>query len=156
MSNVLNFKMLTLLSGKIVSSLKLNPALRKLLSEGFILHEGCYFLKSLYKQQSHINGADFKDRTGYECFVNSIHFDDYVDTDVFEQALLFSNDLIKTWDVENNSLSLRLILSETDFGFNLKFCLYRENEDWIDENDVDKFEEALIIFNSCANGSAYF
>jgi len=41
-----------------------------------------------------------------------------------------------------------LVLSETDFGFNLKFHLLREEENWINENDIDKFEEALIVFKS--------
>lgn len=148
MNNILNFKMFILLIKKVVLNYKLNAVLRELLSEGFIIHKGCYFLKSLYKHQSHINESDFTDSTGYECFINSIHFDDYVDNDVFEQALLFSNNLINEWNTQNNGIILKLILSETDFGFNLKFHLYREGEDWINENDIDKFEEALIIFNS--------
>jgi len=148
MNNVLNFKMLSLLINKVVINFQLNVALQELLSEGFIFYKGCYFLKSLYKQQNHINQSDFIDSTGYECFINSIHFDDYVNNSVFEQALLFSNNLIKVWNVQNNGLILKLILSETDFGFNLKFHLYRKAEQWINENDIDKFDEALIIFNS--------
>lgn len=149
MSNVLNFKMLFLLINKVVNNFQLNAALQELLSEGFIFHKECYFLRSLYKQQNHINQSDFIDNTGYECFINSIHFDDYVNTDVLEQALLFSDNLIKVWNVQNNGLALKLILSETDFGFNLKFHLHREDEQWINENDIDKFDEALIIFNTC-------
>lgn len=149
MRNILNLKMLILLIKKAAFNYKLNKTLLELLSEGFIMHKGRYFLKSLHKHQSHINESDFTDDTGYECFINSIHFDDYVDNDVFEQALLFSDSLIKEWNAQNNGLVLMLILSETDFGFNLKFHLYREEENWINENDINKFEEALIVFNSC-------
>lgn len=134
---------------KAASNYNLNSALLDLLSEGFIIQKGRYFLKSLHEHQSHINDLDFTDDTGYECFINSIHFDDYVSNDVFEQALLFSENLIKVWNAQNNGLVLMLVLSETDFGFNLKFHLYREEENWINENDIDKFEEALIVFNSC-------
>lgn len=149
MKNILNLKMLLLLIKKAASNYKLNSALLELLSEGFIIQKGRYFLKFLHEHQSHINESDFTDDTGYECFINSIHFDDYVDNDVFEQALLFSENLIKVWNAQNNGLVLMLVLSETDFGFNLKFHLYREEENWINENDIDKFEEALIVFNSC-------
>ena len=148
MNNVLNFKMLSLILKKVALNFQLNAALQKLLNEGFIFHEGCYFLKTLYKQQSHINQSDFIDSTGYECFINSIHFDDYIENNVFEQALLFSDNLIKKWNIQNNGLVLKLILSETDFGFNLKFHLYREYEHWINENDIDKFEEAIIVFKN--------
>jgi hypothetical protein len=140
--------MLLLLIKKAASNYKLNSGLLELLSEGFIIQKGRYFLKALHEYQSHINDTDFTDDTGYECFINSIHFDDYVSNDVFEQALLFSENLIKVWNAQNNGLVLMLVLSETDFGFNLKFHLYREEENWINENDIDKFEEALIVFNS--------
>lgn len=141
--------MISLLINKVVTGFQLNPILEKLLSDGFTCHKGCYFLKSLYKLQNHINQSDFIDSTGYECFINSIHFDDYVNENIIEQALLFSDHLIRVWNTENNGLILRLILSETDFGFNLKFHLFREQEKWINENDIDKFKEALVIFNSC-------
>jgi len=140
--------MLMILVKKVVLNYKLNTSLLELLSEGFIIYKGCYFLKSLHKIQGHINEFDFTDATGYECFINSIHIDDYVDNDVLEQALLFSDSLINEWNAQNNGLILKLILSETDFGFNLKFHLRREKEDWINEKDINKFEEALIVFNS--------
>ncbi len=140
--------MLRLLIKKVAFNYTLNTALLELLSEGFISYKGCHFLKSLNKHQSHINESDFTDHIGHECFINSIHFDDYVENDVFEQALLFSDSLIKDWNAQNNGLVLILILSQTDFGFNLKFHLHREGENWINENDINKFEEALVVFNS--------
>ena len=152
MNTVLNIKMFSLLVKNAVKNVHLDIALQEILSGGFILDKECYFLKSLHKQQSHINQSDFTDKTGYECFINSIHFDDYVSIDTFEQALLFSDSLVKLWNVQNNHSTLRLILSETDFGFNLKFHLYRENKQWIDENDIDKFEEAIIVFNNSRYG----
>lgn len=153
MNNCLNAKMLKIFINKIILDFKLNDALENLLSEGFIYDNGCYFLKSLRKQQSHVNELSFNDRTGYECFINSIHIDDYVGVNVFEQALLFSDHLISKWNIQDNGLVIKIILSETDFGFNLKFHLSRERENWINENDVDKFEEGLIIFSSVVMGN---
>lgn len=149
MSNVLNFKMLNLFIKKVAVNSKLCTPLQKLISGGFIFHNGCYFLRSLYGIQSHISESDFIDATGYECFINSIHIDDYVEIDLFEQAMLFADKLIELWKIQNNGLILTVILSETEFGFNIKFHTCRKNEQWINEDEMDKFEEAMILLNSC-------
>jgi len=149
MKNILNYKMLLCIFKQISENKKLNDNLNHLLLEGFLFYEDCCFLTTLYKQQNHINKSDFIDKTGYECFINSVHIDDYVEKDLFEQVILFSIKLIELWNNQNNKLILNMILSETDFGFNLKFHVYRENERWINENEICKFEEAIIIFNTC-------
>lgn len=148
MNNVLNNKMRELLFKQVIANYELSPALQQLLIEGFVCHNECYFLQSLYEQQSHVKTANFTDPIAHECFINSIHIDDYVSVNILEHALLFADQLIHKWHTENNEGSLKLILAETDFGFNLKFHLCRENADWLNENDIDKFKEALLLFNS--------
>ncbi|SFO39209.1 hypothetical protein SAMN05421741_14917 [Paenimyroides ummariense] len=148
MSSVLNLKMFSIFVDAIVLKFKIESQLQELLSEGFIEHNGCYLLKTLYKQNQHINKSDFPDSVSYECLINSVHVDDYVDTDFFEQALLFSMKIIEIWNSKYADLRLNLILSQTDFGFNLKFHLHRKNEQWINKNEIDNFEEALIVFSN--------
>ncbi len=149
MKHVLNPKMLKLIVKKVVLNYQLNATLLNLLSDGFVVNKECYFLKSLYKKQRHIKASYFADNVGYEGFINSIHFSDYIEDNIFEQALLFSDRLIKEWNALNNGLILMLFLSQTDSGFLLKFHLYRGKDRWIEEDDICKFEEPIIIFNSC-------
>ncbi|MFN5310724.1 MAG: hypothetical protein ACK5C0_14840 [Candidatus Kapaibacterium sp.] len=147
MNNVLNNKMYAIFLNKIVLKHKINSALRAIVESGFILHNGCYFLKSLYNKQTHIKESDFIDLTGFECFINSIHIDDYAEIDLFEQAILFADELINLWKNQKSGLVLKLILSETDFGFNVKFHTFRKGQDWIVEDELEKFEEAIIVMS---------
>ena len=148
MYSILNLKMLFLIFGKVTFNHQLKISLQKLLDSGFKNSNDCYFLETLFNQQSHIQQSDFIDKTGYECFINSIHIDDYVEKDYFEQAILFASNLVELWNCSNYGKKLLIIVSETDFGFNLKFHLKRESEQWIDIKDINKFEEALIVIHS--------
>jgi hypothetical protein len=148
MESILNAKMLLLMFKKVTSNHQLEISLQKLLENGFKISNDCYFLDTLFNQQKHIKESDFIDKTGYECFINSIHIDDYVENDFFEQTMLFAKYLIELWNKNNYDKSIVIIIGETDFGFNLKFHLHREGEQWISIKDIDRFEESLIVINS--------
>ena len=157
MKNLLNSKMLFLIFQKLISKQKLDSSLKKLLSTGFIISNNCFFLKCLFENQKHIKESDFIDKVGYECFINSIHIDDYVQNNLFEQSILFAEKLINLWNAQNSGKNLKIILVETYFGFNLKFHIERENEEWIDENELNNFKEGIIIINiprshKCSDG----
>ena len=48
------------------------------------------FLKKLYQNDTNATADDFIDSTGYECFVNSLHVDDYVHDNYLQQAIIFA------------------------------------------------------------------
>jgi hypothetical protein len=124
---------------------KLNSELLKIAASNFIEINDCWFLNSLLNKQLHIKSSEFIDKTGYECFVNSLHIDDFVKKNFLSQAILFIGEIIENWVNLNNHKSLEIILSETDFGISIKFHLVRENEEWIAINDVEKFTEGIMI-----------
>ena len=146
--NVFNLKMFQLFSDSLKKEKKLDFSLNELLSDGFINRNECFLLTKLYKNQAHISANDLIDKIGYECFVNSLHIDDYVDNDHFIQTILFSEAILKLWNESNNKEVLEVIVSETDFGFNIKFHVKRNNEVWIDLNDLNNIEEAIMVLNS--------
>lgn len=137
--------MLEKLIGLQIIKSKLEESLAQLTSDGFVEKDGCVFLKSLFILQSHYTEKYFVDNTGYECFVNSIHIDDYVDGDYLIQCVLFMDHVINELEIHKINGSFTFILSETQFGANFKFHLTREKEVWINSHDVDKFEEPLFL-----------
>lgn len=143
--NSFNFNMFQLILRQIGVGKKLEPSLLEIFSDGFLVMNDCYFLKELFQQQTHANASDFVDKTGYECFINSLHIDDYVKNDFFIQAMFLTERVILEWNKLNNHLLLEVILSETDFGVNVKFHVLRQNEIWINENELNKFSEAVMI-----------
>jgi hypothetical protein len=146
--NVLNSKMFYLIFNSIFINQKLSLELSKFFKEGFVLINGCYFLKKLHKHSTQILESNFTDKTGYESFVNSFHIDGYIENNLFEQTILFSDLLIKEWQELKTNLNLIVIISQTDFGYNIKFHTERLNEKYINENELHKFKEAVLIIKS--------
>lgn len=145
---IFNNKMFSLFGNTKLKTKTLNAKLLHLMKDGFINKNGCYFLDTLYKKNKHITQEDFIDKTGYECFINSFHVDDYVNKNYVEQGYLFLKNLFEMWNLNNDALILIGLLSQTEFGANIKFYIKRKNEEWLKLQDVDEFEEPLLIMNS--------
>ncbi|WP_257667528.1 hypothetical protein [Parapedobacter tibetensis] len=137
-----------MLIGSLAYGKKLSKILIALLEEGFIVENGGYFLEVLLKAQKHIGGKDFIDNTGYECFINSLHIDDYIDDDLFVQSLLFVRELSSKWREFNTEETLEIILSQTDFGFNIKFHVVRIGEEYVNKPKLNDFREAVLILQN--------
>src|SRR5690606_37457150 len=95
--NMFNLQMFRLIYNLIVKDQKLDGSLKHLISEGFIINNQSFLLKKLLIQQSHIKLSDFVDKSGYECFINSLHIEDYVNDNFIIQAFIFSKTLIEEW-----------------------------------------------------------
>lgn len=119
-----------------------------ILENGFIEVNQCVLLKYQYDLQSHISRADFVDDTGYECFINSIHIDDYVEANCLSQAIMYAQRLIEMWASLYRELPLEVIISSTDIGVNIRFHKLRKGENWINLNDLEKFQESLIVIRN--------
>ena len=58
-------------------STALPKKLSKILEEGIVGIDNCFFFRCFYEANSHINQRDFEDNTSYENFINEFHLDDY-------------------------------------------------------------------------------
>lgn len=143
-----NNKMLKLLLMNFAKTSCLDEKLSELLNEGVVFINDCFMLKKIYNQQKHYDLFDFTDKTQYECFINSFHLDDYIDDDFLTQALIFSDSVIDLWKETKINNKLNIVLSQTDFGINLKFYIVRANENWINPIEIESFEEAILLCSS--------
>ncbi|SEI52191.1 hypothetical protein SAMN05216327_102202 [Dyadobacter sp. SG02] len=137
--------MFYLVNQMLTISNSIDDRLVELISGGFVVVDDCYILKSLYENNRHIKLREFEDKTGFECFVNSFHVDDYIEDDFLIQSLLFTGLLFQEWKGLSTNAILEVIVSETDFGMNVKFHAMRNGEVWANDSDLDEFEEALLV-----------
>jgi hypothetical protein len=142
---VLNEKMFNLIYKIPHREHHLDKHLESIIEAGFKELNGYYFISSLVKNSQSVIASDFPDKAGFECFVNSIHIDDYVDTDFLQQGLLFVEKVFEVWNDKNKSLPLVGVISKTEFGANVKFYFQRPNEVYINITDIDKFEDPVLI-----------
>ena len=121
--------------------------LTDLLAQGFCKINDCFFLSSLATKKTIASNTDFPDKTGYECFINSIHIDDYTSSDYLANAHLFAELAFRIWHKEGQKGTLQAIISSDEFGASIKFHFLREGESWID-SDLSKYEDAILVLNS--------
>jgi hypothetical protein len=95
---------------------------------------------------------DFPDRTGYECFANHIHIDDYVlkhtPQHLVEQALALAASLKARLCTAAPDLFFRFIISANDDGCTLRFHSVRADEQW-ETQDLEQYkQEAVLVIES--------
>ncbi|MDH4610373.1 hypothetical protein [Pseudomonas sp. BN102] len=122
-------------------------ALVEILKEGFIIKGECVVLAALAKMCGSVSLADFPDKTGYESFVNSIHIDDYVESEFLHRAISFSRALIDIWKVSGIDGDIRVIICGDELGAVIKFHFVREGEDWV-SSDLELYEDAVMVVDS--------
>lgn len=133
----------------------LNNKLAALLNSGFVRTGGAYLLKTQAKF-SKTPTTSFQDLTGYECFVNHIHIDDYLtdmDTDPnqlinLEQGIAFARRIVE--ELASSFLQERftIIVAYGQSGCSVRFHLMRSGERWISDNLDDYEEEALLVLET--------
>ncbi|MBT6435115.1 MAG: hypothetical protein HOK28_18605 [Deltaproteobacteria bacterium] len=134
-----------------INHFSLAESLKKLASEGFTQVDDFVFLKHCYKTNTNVSAESFPDATGYECFINSIHIDDYVSCDYLAQAVLFTRSLFESFNDLGLQSSLVCVMSMDELGLNIKFYLARINELYLNE-DLDGYDEAVLIIDSSEPG----
>ena len=105
------------------------------------------FLASLAKLDTNITATDFPDKTGHECFVNSIHVEDYVDSNYLSYACSFVNECFDIWRLEGRKDHLNAIISMDEFSTVVKLHVVRDGESWLSEN-LDEYSEAILLVDS--------
>jgi|SRR5690554_811540 len=141
--NIMNHAMRELVN-TIVERKILPPEMRKIIKSGFINKNDCIFLKKLVSKKTNVSEIDFIDKTGYECFINSLHIDDYVESDFLSYAVSFIFELFKGWKQNKN---LQAIISIHESGAVVKLYEERIGESWIASN-IEDYEEAILAIDS--------
>jgi hypothetical protein len=124
----------------------LNAELNGLTSEGFTKEKDCFFLSVLYKKNINASLENFPDRTGFECFVNSIHIDDYVNENYFKTSLSFIKSIIKNCSSSFIGEQMRFIIVNNEFGCVVKFHIVRNGESWLSDS-LDGYADEVMVFD---------
>lgn len=126
---------------------ELPSSLSELITPGFCEQDGCIFFVSLRVRDTNATTSDFPDKTGYECFVNSIHIDDFVQFDYLPYACLFVETCFAMWRRSGIRGDIKAIISSDELGALVKFHLVRDSETWVDQ-DLEKYEDGILVVDS--------
>ncbi|WP_256576907.1 MULTISPECIES: hypothetical protein [unclassified Pseudomonas] len=128
----------------------LEGELGRIARSGFVERDGCIFIAAL-NPQSHMNLDSFPDRTGYECFVNSVHIDDYVSADFLATAIFWLSLVLDQWNKSALPGVLQGSVSNDEFGATVKVHVLRPDESWLSD-DLEGYEQAVLTINSGDRG----
>lgn len=114
---------------------------------GFTRREDCIIFSGQHGSQS-----NFPDSTGYECFANHIHIDDFVSESssghLVEQALALAVSLNERLCKFSPNTAFRFIIAANQDGCTLRFHVIRAGEQWETEDLALYSEEAVAVVDS--------
>jgi|HubBroStandDraft_2_1064218.scaffolds.fasta_scaffold676753_1 hypothetical protein len=119
--------------------------LKEIARGGIINIDGCSLLA---REVGHTNATvnDFPDKTGFECFVNHIHLDEYASEFLIGQTICFVSEVLNDWNKKHAEGELNAIVGLKD-GATVRFHRRRENEFWL-AGDLDGYNEAILEISS--------
>ena len=124
--------------------------LSDLLSAGFVDQGGCVFFAQFAKRTSGANRSDFPDLTGYECFVNHVHIDDYVeDADAQTLAALgvtFARRLCELLSARSDEFNI--IVGSDELSCSVRFHRLRAGEAWLSDDLESYRDEAIAVLTT--------
>ena len=152
-----NKKMRQLLKGIELKSLEENfplPRNIQTLAENVFLDANdCILLQELAEQGKFVQLEDFPDKTGYECFVNKFHVEDYLAKSVFSQqdllkhAMAFAYKLEGTLLAKYSDISFELVISIQKLSCVAYLHIIRENEAWVAQ-DIESYRSEGVLVMS--------
>ncbi|MCZ7462798.1 hypothetical protein [Rhizobium rhizogenes] len=142
----INSKMSRLLCNATVDR-PLDPSLKALLRSGFSRLGDCELLTGLLTRIQNAVPKDFSDAVGFECFVNSIHVEDYDQDEPLSQAIVFVLELFKIWDEIKSHQILIAIISADEDSVVVRFHLNRPDQQWLND-DLEKYLDAILQVDS--------
>jgi len=113
--------------------------LLKLLNAGFSEEEQCVFLKPL-KAAAAVKPADFPNRTAYECFVNHIHIEQYLENgglpplEMLGRGLALARELKSRLADLHGTRHFRIIVAFHGVTCSVRFHTIRPDEEWVDKD----------------------
>lgn len=144
---ILNSKMRARFS-KIDCSVRLDPVLQRIADSGFVADGGRIFLAALLPAETNVSTDSFPDDTGYECFINSLHVEDFTCDAPLPQAIRFVSEVFLAWRRRGDRRSLSAVVSSVDEqSAVVKFHVVRAHEKWLG-GDPDDYLEAILATDS--------
>ena len=127
--------------------------LLQLLNAGFAEEEKCVFLKQL-KQGAPVKPADFPNRTAYECFVNHIHIEEYLENgglpplEMLGRGLALARELKSRLAALHGAKHFRIIVAFHGVSCTVRFHTIRPDESWVDKDAGALGAEGVAVFET--------
>lgn len=135
-----------------ISAINLNHNLHKLLIPKFVKVHDTILLKT-QKKLTKVSIDAFPDLTGYECFVNHVHIEDYIESvcsqkELFKQGLSFATMLANELKLSFPNKPFWVILSVNKSSCNVRFHQLRKDERWLADNIEEYTKEAIMVLET--------
>jgi len=125
-----------------------------LLDEGCTEEEQCVFLSRL-KKESRVQRLDFPDLTAYECFVNHVHVEDYLENgglpplELLGGGMAFASELGERLRRLHGTKHFRIIVaSDGGATCTVRFHTVRHEEEWAGKNSNGFKEEVIAVIET--------
>jgi len=130
-----------------VGNSSLSPVLREIVDCGFENQEDCFFLKALLSLGSSVTRNDFQDCTAYECFINSVHVEDYDENNPLGQAVALIRYVFDAWRLYTPVTGLIAVVSVDEYSVVTKFHANRTTEQWL-SSDIEDYDDPVLSIES--------
>src|SRR5690242_13732807 len=110
-----------------------------LLNAGFVEEDECVFL-ALLKKDAAVQRIDFPNRTAYECFVNHIHIENYLENgglpplEMLGRGLALARELSERLSHLHGARHFRIIVAFPGVTCTVRFHTIRPDEEWVDKD----------------------
>jgi hypothetical protein len=128
-----------------------SPDLLQVLNSGFVVWEGCIFLKKQFELSKGIKSIKFIDKTDIECYVNHMHIEDYIEGQIelsrvalLKEALSFVSRLKSELSKRYPNFSFKVIVACRDESSSVRFHKLRKNESWLADN-LDLYSSEAVL-----------
>ncbi len=124
-----------------------------LLAGGFTEEDQCIFLTAL-KKSAAVTRLDFSQPTQYECFVNHIHIEDYLENGglpplkMVGRGLALAHELLSRLSVLHGTKHFRVIVAYQGASCTVRFHTIRPDEEWVDKDAARFGPEAIAVFET--------
>ena len=123
------------------------------LNGGFVDQDQCVFL-SLLKTRAPVSRLDFPDRTAFECFVNHVHVEDYLENgglpplEMVGRGIALARELKDRLSHLHGRRNFRIIVAFDGLSCTVRFHTVRPDEEWIDKDANGHRGEAVAVLET--------
>ena len=123
-----------------------------LVAGGFKDVQGCVFFRELFHHDALTALASHYDMTGYECAVNAIHLEDYLEKGMAREtpALAVTATKCVEWLAERlrrfSAEPFRIIVSVEGRNCTTRFHKMRDGESWL-ADDLEGYDESVAFYD---------
>ena len=119
-----------------------------LLLARLIVLDRCYVLDYMYESCRHVRPEAFPDEVGFECFVNHVHIDDYVQERQIQTARAVAEIVNGKFDEAHIvGLTVRHIIARNDTSCTYRFHVVRPGQSWVSQDLEAYASEAVLVLD---------